>query len=230
MEARRIKSFARYRHSWLFAAIVGTAGCAVSPHVVPVDPSLSFAAHGEHRGIVLDKLPDGQPAVLVTAWSPPFFGGPRLRLQRDGTVAAAIWLDGAHAVVRTEDDRAAAPVGQVDAAWEAGAIRLTLKPVGNAWFRTGIFERIDGRAAPAALGQHAQTIFDVRGVYRAQLVDRSGAPAGWLRVRVSPSDERFYDGVLPPGVSGPLVAAVVAQLDAAVATVEDHAENPYIGN
>ena len=36
---------------------------------------------------------------------------------------------------------------------------------------------------------HARTILDVRGVYRANLIDADGATAGWLRVRISPHHE-----------------------------------------
>ena len=45
--------------------VVG-AGCAVGSVRVPLDPAANFAAHAEHRGIVVDRMADGQQAVLVT--------------------------------------------------------------------------------------------------------------------------------------------------------------------
>ena len=135
-------------------------------------------------------------------------------------------------IVRQSADRHAPLIGEVDAAWKEGAIRLTFKPANGAPFQTGAFDRIDGRVVTAALGPQVDTILDVRGVYRAQLRDAQGAPAGWLRVRISPHQAapHMYNGVLPASVNEPLATAAVALLDSDVNNIEDHAINVYLGN
>jgi hypothetical protein len=222
----------RCNFAWLVAGLGVAGGCAVAPRAVPVDPNVNFAAHSEHRGLVIDRMPDAQPAVLVTAGWVPFSGGPTFLLRRDDATVAAVWVEDAHATVRRGSESTAAAIGHVDASWQEGAILLTITPEGGGGFRTGTFQRVGGGSMSAALGQRADTTLDVRGVYRAELLDASGAPAGWLRVRVSPYQEagRIYDGVLPAAVNGPLAAAAVARLDSEVEWVENHAADPYIGN
>ncbi len=227
-----MRLFGRCNFVWLVVVLGTAGGCAVAPRAIPVDPNVNFAAHSEHRGLVIDRMQDTEQAVLVAAGAWPFSGGPRFLLQRGDTTLAAVWLEDAQATVRRGGDTAAATIGHVDTSWQGGAISLTLRPEGGSGFRTGTFQRIGGGSAPAALGQRADTTLDVRGVYRAELLDASGAPAGWLRVRISPHQEarRIYDGVLPAAVNGPLAVAVVARLDSEVEWVENHATDPYLGN
>src|SRR5206468_13071228 len=47
---------------WLLLAVVW--GCAAHGHVLPVEPGVTFAAHEEHDGLVIDKMEGGEPAFL----------------------------------------------------------------------------------------------------------------------------------------------------------------------
>jgi hypothetical protein len=122
--------------------------------------------------------------------------------------------------------------GVVDAYWEHGAIRLAFRPAVASGFSTDVFERIDGRRVAAVLGSPVETNLDVRGVYRAELRDMSGAPVGWLRVRVSPFDAppRVYDGSVPATLSPQMITTALARLDAEIDRIEAHAPDVYVGN
>ncbi len=211
----------------------GTIGCAPGLQAIPVDAGVDFAAHAAHRGLVVDEMPGASPAVLVPAGWQSWTGGPRFLLQAHDQTIAALWFpEPDQMIVRQTADRHAPLIGEVDAAWKHGAIRLTLKPANGAPFQTGAFDRIDGRMATAALGPQVYTVLDVRGVYRAELHDARGGPAGWLRVQISPHQAatHIYDGVLPASLNGPLATAAVAILDSDVTYIEDHAVNVYLGN
>jgi hypothetical protein len=211
--------------------MVAVTGCGLAPHVVPVDPGVNFAAHRESRGLVIDRMAGVHPAVLVPAGWWWFGSGPRFLLRADATTLATLWQHSGDFIVRRGTDQTTATLGWVRAGWDHGAITLALTPTGVAGVNTSMFRRLDGRPAPAALGQHADTIFDVRGVYRADIVDHSGESVGWLRVRIAPDEATMiYDGVLPADIDGPLAAAAAARLDVEVGWLEDHAENPYVGN
>ena len=207
-------------------------GCA-SMRAVPVDPGVDFAAHVEHRGLVIDRAQGGEPAVLVPVAALPFTSGSTFLLQAQGKTIAALWVkDPAHVTVRQTSDPNAPVIGRVEAHWNAGAINLTFKPVGGQELQTSVFERTDGFGLPATLSSQATTVLDVRSMYRADLRDATGAPAGWLRVRISPNmaASRVYDGVLPPSVQEPLATAAVALVDSDVEYIEGHAVDVYLGN
>jgi hypothetical protein len=122
--------------------------------------------------------------------------------------------------------------GAVNAYWERGAIRLALTPVDVSGFSSDVFERIDGNRTTAVLGPPAETNLDVRGVYRAELRDATGASVGWLRVSVSPFDvaPRVYDGNVPATITPQVISAALARLDAELDGIEAHAQNVYLGN
>jgi len=122
--------------------------------------------------------------------------------------------------------------GTVAAYPEHGAIRLVFTPADGSALSTGVFERVDGSVAPTALGLPAETVLDVRGVYRADLHDATGATVGWLRVRVSPFDvaPRIYDGNVPATLSPQSLTTAFAQLDAEIDRIEAHAQDVYFGN
>ena len=216
----------------LLLALGITAGCA--PRLdVPVDPRVDFAAHVESRGLVVDRAPSGEPAVLVPAPTFPFSAGPTYVLQANDKTLAALWVkDPAHVTVRQTSDPNAPVIGRVEAHWNHGAIHLTLKPVDGPELQSSVFERTDGPAHPSVLTWYATTVLDVRGFYFAELHDPSGAPAGWLRVRISPymAAPRIYDGVLPPTVQESLAAAAAELIDSDVDYIESRAVNPYLGN
>ncbi len=135
-------------------------------------------------------------------------------------------------IVRQTADPQSPLIGEINASWDHGAIRLTLKPADGPVFETGTFDRVDGRVATAALSSQAKTEFGLRGTYRAELRDANGTPVGWLRAQIrSPlTATRIYDGVIPPAINGALAAAAVALLDADVDYIENHAVNPYVGS
>jgi hypothetical protein len=209
------------------------AGCAMRTHAVPVDPQVDFAAHEGHRGLVVDRAPGGDPAVLVTPGKLPFSSGPDYLLQDDGKTIAALWVkDPAHVTVRASADHSTPVIGRVQAHWIGGAINLTLDPANGPELHTGVFKRIDGPEYPKTLSSQATTVLDVRGMYEAELRDPSGAPVGWLRVRISPymAASRIYDGDLPPSVQEPLATAAVALIDSDVDYIQGHTTDVYLGN
>jgi len=219
----------RYRLGLLIGLIAGP-GCALIWPAEPLDPALTFAAHVASRGLVVDKMDGGQPGVLEPSSTP--YAGPQLVLRSGERTTATFWLSGADIIVRPPDS--GAPVlGRVDACWDERAIRLTLRIESDGTFSTSVFKRIAGGAGPAALGQAAESLLDLRGTYQADVVDDAGASAGWLRVRFAHSwitPHRVYEGVLPAALNGPLAVAAVARLDAELTAVSSAAMNPYTGN
>jgi len=217
----------------LLLILGGTISCAPVLEAIPVDPGVDFAAHAAHVGLVVDEMPGASPAVLVPAGWQSWTGGPRFLLQANDKTIAALWFPKFDKmIVRGTADPQAPLIGEVDAAWKDGTIRLTLKPAKGASFKTAAFDRIDGRMGTAALGPLVYSVLDVRGVYRAELRDAQGGPAGWLRAQISPHQAapHIYDGVLPASLNGPLATAAVALLDSDVKYIEDHAVNVYLGN
>jgi len=213
----------------LLLGLITSAGCSLLSRGTPDDSGATFAAHGASRGLVIDKMEGGESGVLEPSTTP--FSGPQFVLYSGGAPTAALWVSGADTIVRATPDSAAPAIGRVDARWDERAIRLTLKPEGDGAFSTSVFKRVEG-GGPAALGQPASSTLDLRGVYRAELVDGTGQPAGWIRVqfRHGWSAHRTYDGVLPAALNGPLAVAAVARLDAELTAVANQAMNPYIGN
>ena len=214
----------------LLLGLITSAGCSLMSRAAPGDSSATFAAHVASRGLVIDQMEGGQPGVLELSATPS--SGPQFVLYSGGVPTAALWVSGADTVVRAAPDSAAPAIGRVDASWDERAIRLTLTPEGDGVFSTSAFKRIEGGASPAALGQPAGSTLDLRGVYRAELLDGTGQPAGWIRVQFAHgwSAHRIYEGVLPAALNGPLAVAAVARLDAELTAVANRAMNPYIGN
>jgi hypothetical protein len=204
-------------------------GCVAT---LPAAPDVNFAAHTTDEGVVIDRMGNGQSAVLRPGGSSLLADEPTFVLRSDSKVLASLWRTNGDIIVRPTADGSGAPTGRVDAGWDQQAIFLTLQPAGDAAFHTGIFKRISGTEVPDALGQPADTILNVSGTYHADIVDAEGKPAGWLRVRVSSFrvPAHIYDGILPDALNGPLGVAAVARLDAAIHSVELQALNPFIGN
>jgi len=152
----------------------------------------------------------------------------------DAPVPFAGYRDHGGVVVQEDGNRSENPgEGAVEAYQDHGAIRLVFRPdSASSDFRTDVFARVDGRPAAPVLGPPVATNLDVRGVYRAELRDASGAPVGWLRVSVSPFDvhPRVYDGAVPAAVGPQLVTAALERLDAELDWIEAHATDVYLGN
>ena len=127
-------------------------GCASRLQAVPIDPRVDFAAHVEHRGLVVDRAHGAGPAVLVPAPTLPFSSGPTYLLQAEGKTIAALWgKDPAHVTVRQTADPTGPVIGRVEAHWNERAISLTLKPVNGPELHSGVFERTDGPSLPSVL-------------------------------------------------------------------------------
>lgn len=219
---------------WFIASMFVLASCASpSPvHAVPVDPGVDFAAHSEHRGLVVDRAQGAAPAVLVPAGS-LFSRGPNYLLEADGKTLAALWVkDLDHVTVRRTADPAGPAIGHVEASWKEGAIRLTLTPADGPALQTGRFHRVDGPGIPDLLTMDFGTVLEERGMYLAELRDEKGTPVGWLRIRISPYQgaRRVYDAALPPSVPEPLATAAVALVNANIRESENHAVDVYLGN
>ncbi len=211
------------------AVVVAAAllsSCVWLPRSAPVDPGVDFAAHLGVSGIVVDRMEGGRTAVLVHPHSSPSPGGPTYLLQADGKTIAALWVTGSDQVsVRQTVDPTGPVIGHVRAAWEHGAIRLTLESADGASVRTGVFDRSDVHFQPNALGKEMLSVHDLPGVYRAELRDPQNVNVGWLRVRLSQymATSHTYDGVLPTPLNGPLAAGAVLLLESQVDNVEQSA-------
>jgi len=207
--------------------VLAGAACAMSAQRVPLDPAANFAAHAEHRGIVVDRMDDGKQAMLVA--NSMFSARPPFVVEEGDRDVAALSFDGSTFHVR--DLAANAPAGDVTASWRGGAIRFAFHPSGHDALHTGAFHR-EGWGGPELLGQPATTILDLAGTYRAEVRDAADRPVGWLRVEIGRYGPvlRVYDGDLPATINGPLAVAAVERLDSDIDWVEQHAMNPYIGN
>lgn len=197
---------------------------------VPVDPEATFAAHREHGRIAFDRLaPERSGALRPPGWL-RLPGEPMFVLESDGKRTAAFWRDGNTVDARRQASREAPQVGEVVSSWVDQTIRLELKPAGGAAVRSDAFLR-EGVGATEALTRATRTVLDVRGTYRAALHDASNAPAGWIRVRISPYQEasRIFDGVLPAAMPPEVAAAAVIALDVEIDWIEDHALDVYRG-
>jgi hypothetical protein len=192
-------------------------------NVPPLDPAVTFAAHRESRGLVIDRLSADGPATLVAIGSP---WDPAFRLEQQHGTSAIISSRNGRATVRSADGASAQLLGQVDAELDEGAIRFMLQPGPGEVLRTTIFHRLGGGEG-RALRRSVKSNLEIRGEYRADLQDASGALVGWLRVRVGKYQAytRIYDGVVPRSVDGPLVAAAAQMLDAEIDHIEASVAN-----
>jgi hypothetical protein len=202
------------------------AGC-LPPwwHTPPLDPTVTFAAHRESRGLVIDRLGDG-PATLVAAGSP---FDPSFRLESRYGPARKISTRHGRATVRSGEEGSERLIGQVDAELDGGAIHFTLQPGPGEVVRTTVFHRL-GSSRGEALSRSAKNAIEVRGEYRADLQSASGSLIGWLRVRVGKYQPypRIYDGVVPSSIDGAFVVAVAQMLDAEIDHIEASApSDPY---
>ena len=162
-----------------------------------------------------------------------FSSGPDFLLQAGGKTLAALWVkDSGHVTVRRSEDPSSPVIGNVEAARDHGAIRLTMKPADGPALQTGRFHRIDSPGLPAILGSQASTVLDLRGMYRAEIRDARGDTTGWLRVRISPyqGSRRIYDASLPASVQEPLAAAAVVLVNSDVSYTRSRAVDVYLGN
>jgi hypothetical protein len=207
------------------------AGCAWFAPKEPPPKDLTLEAHTVSRGLVFDRVGGDLTGVLVPSSTPR--EGPQLVLRAPtGRVTAALWINGLVATVRHTTDADAPKAGTVVVSSPKGAIRLEVALEGGATFSVSEFKRVAGGASPTALGQPADSLMDLRGMYLAKIADHTGKQCGWMRVQV---DARWqpghvYTAILPGEIDGALAVAAVAQVDSVLDAVEDAAMNPYMGN
>ena len=120
------------------------------------------------------------------------------------------------------------PVEDVEPAWDDGAIRLTLRPASGVPLRSGLFKRIGG-SGYSVLSRNAQTLLDVHGTYRADILDANNRHVGWWGVHIAePFEPRLFEGVVP-GVSLVMDSGVTVALNSEIDWIEDHTLDVYRG-
>jgi hypothetical protein len=186
---------------------------------------VDFAAHPGYCGLVIDRMNDGQSAVLVRS-QPRVPEGPTHVLEEDGNTIAALWVTGHERVaVRQTSDATAPLIGEVLASTEHGAIHLTFHSSDGATFHTSAFTRIGSETLPNVLGEQMSHWLSVPGVYRADVRDARDVPLGWLRVQILPYQglPRTYEGDVPGRLNGPLAAGAVALVNSEIDSIARHA-------
>jgi hypothetical protein len=214
-------------HPPLLTLLVMILGCGrVGFSASEEGSDATFAAHQVHDGFQIDKLPGGGTGVVESAHWLNWSRSPRLRVRSEGTPLGDLWLIGpGHVEVR---DRGALGTGGVEPAWEDGAIRLTFRPAAGPPLRSGPFERIGG-SGYSVLSRNAQTLLDVYGTYRADILDANNRRVGWWEVHIAdPFEPRRFEAVVPD-VSPVMEAGVTLALDSEIDWIEDHALDVYRG-
>ena len=188
-----------------------------------MDPAATFAAHAVHGGLTIDRI-QGATSGRIDRGS---FG--RCVAYADDVPIAVLRVTGlATVVARTSNDATGPPDVVVAPSWTVEGIRLMVtSPAGT--LHTGQFVRIDGRAGMPTLARTGQTNLDVRGTFRADVLDAGGTPHGWFTAYVpGPDTPRMFVGALPdmPIAIGPAMAlALVSELD----WIDDHSIDVYRG-
>jgi len=202
----------------LLIVIAAGPGCARQEAWIAPDPEVTVAAHRAADRLVLDRLPSGARGALEPPGWPHMPDEPSFVLHAGGEVRGGLWVVGRSRVLVRRDAAITSPrTAEVLSAWEEGALRLTLFQEGGATLGVDRFAREQGaEAAPLVRGAA------LRGTYRAAVRDASGAPLGWLRVRVESPAARVYDGVLPEATGDALAAAAALALDDEVEWIEEH--------
>jgi len=216
------------RRRLVCALAIGLAGCVVAPAPLPperVDPGATFVAHRVHGGFAVDRSGVGRGAIDAAAWRG---SGPSFLVRADGRTLAALDLTGP-ASVAVRSAPGAPIVATVEPGWDDQAIRFALRMPDGSVLRTDTFQHVGGGAGASVLGRRAPTTLDLYGVYRAELRDAAGAPAGWFQVRLAPPAEPpIFEGVLP--ADAPLVGpAMVVALGSEIDWIEDHAIDVHRG-
>ncbi len=192
-----------------------------------LDPGATFAAHQVHNGFFIDRLRGGGTGIVEPARWISWPGSPQFRVRTEAATLGDLWLV---APARVEVRESAPPrtAGNVEPAWDNGAIRLTLRPATGGLLRSGLFERIGG-SGYSVLSRNAQTLLDVRGTYRAEILDANDRRVGWWGVHIAePFEPRLFEGVVP-GVSLAMEAGVTLALNSEIDWIEDHTLDVYRG-
>src|SRR5216683_4257914 len=138
----------------------------------------TFAAHQVHNGFRIDRLQGGGTGVVESARWITWPGSPQFRVRAEDVPLGDLWLI-APAHVEVRERSVPGTVGDVEPAWDDGAIRLTLRPASGAPLRSGLFKRIGG------------------------ILDANNRRVGWWEVYIAePFEPRLFEGVVPQGVAG----------------------------
>jgi len=200
----------------LLVLAVAAAACRAPRSALPVDPGVTFAAHRDGDGFVVDRTRAGETGVVAARGRLHDPDAPNFVLRVGGEARTGLWIVGRTRVLaRDSTDNRAPRVGEVLSAWENGAIRLTLYPPSGTPLETDTFRTKDGRVLARST--------DANGTYRATLRDANGTEVGWLRVDAGAADSRrAYDAVLPERVDDALAAAATAALDTELDWIAEH--------
>ncbi len=190
---------------WLLLAVVW--GCAAHGHVLPVEPGVTFAAHEEHDGLVIDKM-----------------GSPRYVFHVRDSGDVGFWVLSPGAVVTRPWPAEGNISEHVEPKWENNSIRLRLYPAAGDPLETDVFARVGPQNGASMLSRLDVLSIDLRGTYQATLRGPDGVAVGWLRVSVGTDDRGhvIYTAVLPRAVDESLAAATAAALSTEVDWIEQH--------
>jgi len=189
---------------------------------------VTFAAHQVHNGFLIDRLQGGGTGVVESARWINWSSSPQFRVRAEEATLGDLWLI-APAHVEVRESGVPRPAGDVEPTWDDGAIRLTLRPATGGPLRSGLFNRIGGGSGYSVLSRNAQTLLDVHGTYRAEILDADNRRVGWWAVHIAePFEPRLFEGVVP-GVSPAMEAGVTLALNSEIDWIEDHTLDVYRG-
>ncbi|HLY37234.1 MAG TPA: hypothetical protein VKU61_04320 [Candidatus Binatia bacterium] len=198
----------------LVVLALAAAACRAPRSTLPVDPGVTFAAHRDGDGFVVDRTRAGETGVLAARGRLHDPDAPSFVLRVGDEARTGLWIVGHTRVLARDGTSNRGPrVGEVLSAWDDGAIRLTLYPRSGTPLETDTFHAVGGRVLARSAG--------ASGAYRAALRDTNGAEVGWLRVDADAP--RAYDAVLPERVDDAVAAAAAAALDAELGWIAEHA-------
>jgi hypothetical protein len=202
---------------------VVASGCGpVQIPATEVDRNATFAAHRVHDGFLIDRLQGGGSGVIEPTQWLNWHGQFRVR-SRDETLGDLRLTAPARVEVRESG-----ATHEIQPAWEDGAIRLTFHPTTGAPLHVGPFERIGG-SGYSVLSRNAPTLLDVRGTYRATILDADGRPVGWWQVHVAePYEPRVFEGAVP-GASPAVGAGLSLALNSEIDWIENQTIDVYRG-
>ncbi len=197
-------------------------GCAAKAVPVAVDPSLTFAAHETHAGLVIDRDASGGTAVATPEGGLHLESVYELRAQ-DGSVQRLRVMSPGHVVVeRHPAPSEHAEFGRVDPTWDNNAIRLTIRPADGPALQSGLFRRTDYGAGSAVLTRNDRDRIDLEGAYQAALRTPDGATVGWLGFVIGKGQPGhvMYEAVLPRTIDTGLAAGAATALGSEIAYIE----------
>src|SRR6266849_6812437 len=181
----------------LLALLAASFGCGpVGFPASELSSGATFAAHQVHNGFRIDRLQGGGTGVVESARWITWPGSPQFRVRAEDVPLGDLWLI-APAHVEVRERSVPGTVGDVEPAWDDGAIRLTLRPASGAPLRSGLFKRIGG------------------------ILDANNRRVGWWEVHIAePFEPRLFEGVVP-GVSPAMEAGVTLALNSEIDWIED---------